>query len=135
MHSAADVGKSKVGFDSTSVDFIAGTIGGIAGLIVGHPFDTVKVRFQTPGIRAKYRSTFDALGTIIREERFIGLYKGITSPLSTGLLRFIKWPYIHFLPLLHENSAGTIECGANINAGCHGRCGHWNRVFINHNAS
>lgn len=47
---------------------------------------TVKVRFQTPEIHAKYRSTFDALATIIRDERFSGLYKGITSPLVRSFM-------------------------------------------------
>ncbi|XP_074653376.1 solute carrier family 25 member 47-like isoform X3 [Tubulanus polymorphus] len=28
-------------------DYIAGAIGGTAGIIVGHPFDTVKVQLQT----------------------------------------------------------------------------------------
>lgn len=41
----------------------------------------MKVRFQSPEIASKYRSTFQAIATIVREERFIGLYKGITSPL------------------------------------------------------
>ena len=71
---------------------------GIAGLIVGHPFDTskhqnfspwssfhwknaVKVRFQSPTIAGKYSSTFHAFASIIHEERFAGLFKGITSPL------------------------------------------------------
>jgi hypothetical protein len=42
---------------------------------------TVKVRFQSPAVAGKYRSTFHAITTIMQEERFIGLYKGITSPL------------------------------------------------------
>jgi solute carrier family 25 (mitochondrial carnitine/acylcarnitine transporter), member 20/29 len=41
----------------------------------------VKVRFQTPDLRQKYSSTFHALSTIVKEEKFVGLYKGITSPL------------------------------------------------------
>ncbi|KAK0202319.1 carnitine/acyl carnitine carrier [Desarmillaria ectypa] len=68
------------------LDFLAGTIGGIAGLVVGYPFDTVKVRFQNPEMTGKYRSTVHALATIIKEERFIGMYKGITSPLATAAL-------------------------------------------------
>ena len=31
---------------SISNDLIAGGIGGIAGIIVGHPFDSIKVRYQ-----------------------------------------------------------------------------------------
>ncbi|KAF5379513.1 hypothetical protein D9615_006523 [Tricholomella constricta] len=41
----------------------------------------VKVRFQNPETSFKYRSTVHAVTTIVREERFVGLYKGITSPL------------------------------------------------------
>ncbi|KAL1742899.1 mitochondrial carrier domain-containing protein, partial [Schizophyllum fasciatum] len=69
-----------------TVDFLAGNISGIAGLVVGYPFDTVKVRFQTPEYRARYRSTFDALATIVREERVAGLFKGIMSPIATAAL-------------------------------------------------
>lgn len=77
---------------------------GMAALVVGYPFDTgalylrlfcvdcplrwrvvfertVKVRFQNPATQSKYRSTFHAITTIVREERFLGLYKGISSPL------------------------------------------------------
>lgn len=41
----------------------------------------MKVRFQSPATQARYRSTFHAITTIVREERFLGLYKGIYSPL------------------------------------------------------
>jgi solute carrier family 25 carnitine/acylcarnitine transporter 20/29 len=41
-----------------------------------HP---VKVRFQNPETAQKYGSTLHAIATIIREEKFIGLYKGVTS--------------------------------------------------------
>jgi len=27
-------------------EFVGGTIGGVAGVLVGHPFDTIKVRLQ-----------------------------------------------------------------------------------------
>lgn len=72
----------------------------MAGLVVGFPFDTgkslllyltispeskntilVKVRFQSPHTAQKYHSTIHAVATIVREEKFIGLYKGISSPL------------------------------------------------------
>ncbi|KAJ7777303.1 carnitine/acyl carnitine carrier [Mycena metata] len=70
-----------------TVDFIAGTLAGTAGLVTGFPFDTVKVRLQTPELAGHYRgSTVRAIATIVREERFLGLYKGITSPLLTVAL-------------------------------------------------
>ncbi|PWN32302.1 mitochondrial carrier [Meira miltonrushii] len=90
---------------SPLVDFIAGTVGGIASLAAGHPFDTIKTRLQaqshssivpiqqnvaisassgTPLLQQtlpRYSSAFDALRRIVAEERFVGLYKGITSPM------------------------------------------------------
>lgn len=142
--------KDNVG-PSPLVDFIAGTVGGIASLIAGHPFDTIKTRLQAQShaptttsstgilgnvavagssssaggslnghndlfssssvhspllqsnrgvgnhgaatttailspsssstIIPRYTSAFDALRRIVSEERFIGLYKGITSPI------------------------------------------------------
>ncbi|KIK91385.1 hypothetical protein PAXRUDRAFT_149611 [Paxillus rubicundulus Ve08.2h10] len=59
---------------------------GVVGLLVAHPFDTVKVRFQNPAIYSKYKSTFNAFSTIVREERFHGLYKGVVAPLATCAL-------------------------------------------------
>lgn len=41
---------------------------GVTGLVVGQPFDVVKVRYQTPSYNARYSSTFGALGAILREE-------------------------------------------------------------------
>ncbi|EGN97071.1 hypothetical protein SERLA73DRAFT_185351 [Serpula lacrymans var. lacrymans S7.3] len=82
MSSDQTSGKSKAEIHPT-IDFVAGTVAGIAGIIVGYPFDTVKVRFQNPAISSKYHSTFNAFNTIVREERFLGLYKGVVSPLAT----------------------------------------------------
>lgn len=71
-----------VDLDPTT-DFIAGTIAGIAGLLIAHPFDTVKVRLQHPDLSSRYHSVSHAFATIIKEERFSGLFKGIASPLAT----------------------------------------------------
>ncbi|KAG1812845.1 mitochondrial carrier domain-containing protein [Suillus subaureus] len=45
--------------------------------------ETVKVRLQNPDLSSRYHSVSHAFTTIIREERFSGLYKGIASPLAT----------------------------------------------------
>eukprot|EP01121_Diplochlamys_sp_Union-15-3_P011383 TRINITY_DN3299_c0_g1_i6.p1 TRINITY_DN3299_c0_g1~~TRINITY_DN3299_c0_g1_i6.p1 ORF type:complete len:282 (+),score=46.16 TRINITY_DN3299_c0_g1_i6:38-883(+) len=60
-------------------DVTAGTVGGILQALVGHPFDTVKVRLQTT---QHYAGMVDCFKTIIKEEGFLGLYKGVQSPLA-----------------------------------------------------
>jgi solute carrier family 25 carnitine/acylcarnitine transporter 20/29 len=64
--------------------FFSGLCGGVAGLIVGHPFDTVKVRLQTQGthgIENRYTSMVQCFWNILKTERIWGLYKGVLSPL------------------------------------------------------
>ena len=41
----------------------------------------MKVRFQNPAVASRYHSTIHAITSIVREERFVGLYKGIMAPL------------------------------------------------------
>lgn len=79
-----DVSKSIDESDSVDprVDFLAGTVAGAAGLLVGQPFDTIKVRFQSPQYKGRYASTWGAFGAIIREESPKGLFKGVTSPMA-----------------------------------------------------
>ncbi|KAH8104278.1 carnitine/acyl carnitine carrier [Phellopilus nigrolimitatus] len=98
--------KSKQKSIDPTVDFVAGTIAGIAGLAIAYPFDTVKVRFQSPQTSDKYRSTLHAFSTIVREERFRGLYKGITSPmLSCAPLNGLVFTSYRFFMRLQLKSA------------------------------
>ncbi|KAG6518701.1 mitochondrial carnitine/acylcarnitine carrier-like protein [Zingiber officinale] len=69
-------------------DLAAGTIGGIAQLIVGHPFDTIKVKLQSqpaplPGRPPKYSGAMDAVKQTVASEGPRGLYKGMGVPLAT----------------------------------------------------
>ncbi|KAJ9116183.1 hypothetical protein QFC20_000863 [Naganishia adeliensis] len=64
------------------IDFLAGTVAGVAGLIVGQPFDTIKVRFQSPQYANRYSSTFGALVAIARDEKPRSLFRGVTSPMA-----------------------------------------------------
>lgn len=69
-------------------DLTAGTIGGAAQLICGHPFDTIKVKLQSqptplPGQPPKYSGAFDAVKQTIAAEGPRGLYKGMGAPLAT----------------------------------------------------
>lgn len=57
-------------------DLIAGGIAGSAGLVVGYPFDTLKVRAQT-GLSALSVAQFGGIGT---------LFRGIGAPFATAAL-------------------------------------------------
>jgi solute carrier family 25 carnitine/acylcarnitine transporter 20/29 len=69
------------------VDIIAGTFGGIAVVLVGHPFDTTKTRLQTAP-QGFYSGTVDCVRKTFRWEGFRGFYTGILSPLS-GMHAFL----------------------------------------------
>ncbi|KAI9097242.1 mitochondrial carrier domain-containing protein [Phlyctochytrium arcticum] len=62
-------------------DLIAGTAGGWAQVVVGHPFDTLKVRLQTQGPQHQYANALDCLKQTVRNEGVLALYKGVVSPL------------------------------------------------------
>lgn len=69
-------------------DLAAGTVGGVAQLVVGHPFDTIKVKLQSqptplPGQLPKYSGAIDAVKQTIGAEGARGLYKGMGAPLAT----------------------------------------------------
>lgn len=69
-------------------DLTAGTVGGAAQLIVGHPFDTIKVKLQSqptplPGQLPKYSGAVDAVRQTVAAEGARGLFKGMGAPLAT----------------------------------------------------
>lgn len=69
-------------------DLTAGSIGGAAQLISGHPFDTIKVKLQSqpaplPGQPLKYAGAMDAFKQTLAAEGSRGLYKGMGAPLAT----------------------------------------------------
>lgn len=67
-------------------NFIAGGFGGTCLVFAGHPLDTIKVRLQTQPYSADgkptlYKGTFDCTKQIIKNEGFLGLYKGMAAPI------------------------------------------------------
>ena len=69
-------------------DLTAGTFAGAAQLLVGHPFDTIKVKLQSqprpePGQPPKYSGAVDAVRKTLTSEGPKGLYKGMGAPLAT----------------------------------------------------
>ncbi|XP_060119068.1 mitochondrial basic amino acids transporter [Heteronotia binoei] len=106
-----------------ALDFLAGCVGGAAGVMVGHPFDTVKVRLQVQNIKEPlYRGTFHCFQSIIKQESALGLYKGIGSPMMgltfiNALVFGVQGNTIRALgndtPLnqfLAGSAAGAIQC-------------------------
>ena len=92
-------------------DITAGTVGGIAICIVGHPFDTLKVRLQTQpsGSQAIYSGLADCFKQTIKEEGIGGLYKGVGSPL-VGQMFFRACMFLSYgqsVYFLQENFAKT----------------------------
>ncbi len=60
-------------------DFISGSAAGIVQVLLGQPFDIVKVRMQTsPGV---YKSAADCFKSILSNEGPLAFYKGTLSPL------------------------------------------------------
>ncbi|WVQ72121.1 hypothetical protein IAR50_001666 [Cryptococcus sp. DSM 104548] len=61
-------------------DLIGGSIGGIAQVLVGQPFDIVKVRVQTspPGT---YKSPLECATRLLKNDGPLGFYKGTLTPL------------------------------------------------------
>ena len=76
-----DVAKATKKSLSSLRDFAAGGVGGICAVLVGHPFDLVKVRLQTAE-KGVYSGAMDVVRkTIAREGPVRGLYAGVSAPL------------------------------------------------------
>jgi hypothetical protein len=92
--------------------FISGGFGGICTVLVGHPFDTIKVRLQTSALTGKfffipeviihlisplisligqhYNGMVDCATKTIAREGVRGLYKGMSAPIA-GKKRHISY--------------------------------------------
>ncbi|WVF67581.1 hypothetical protein IAT40_002339 [Kwoniella sp. CBS 6097] len=64
----------------TQKDLVGGSVGGVAQVLVGQPFDIVKVRVQTapPGT---YASPLDCATKLLKADGPAGFYKGTLTPL------------------------------------------------------
>ncbi|KAJ4131508.1 carnitine transporter [Fusarium equiseti] len=75
--------------------FAAGGFGGLCAVVVGHPFDLVKVRLQTAE-RGVYSSAVDVVRkSIARDGLRRGLYAGVSAPLVgvTPMFAVSFWGY------------------------------------------
>nr|XP_060612507.1 mitochondrial ornithine transporter 1-like [Anolis sagrei ordinatus] len=65
------------------IDLTAGAAGGVACVVSGQPFDTIKVKMQT--FPALYRGFFDCSVQTYRQEGMQGLYQGTTPALLANV--------------------------------------------------
>jgi solute carrier family 25 carnitine/acylcarnitine transporter 20/29 len=74
--------------------FAAGGFGGVCAVLVGHPFDLMKVRLQTSGPGA-YSGTLDVVKKTIAADGIRGLYRGVAAPLLgvTPMFAISFWGY------------------------------------------
>lgn len=88
-------------------EIFAGTLGGVAVVLVGHPFDTTKTRLQTAP-EGFYKNTIDCIKKTVRWEGFRGFYRGMHSPLA-GQMFFRACSFSTF-----HNSVRSLKVGESI---------------------
>ncbi|KAG1220014.1 hypothetical protein G6F35_007019 [Rhizopus arrhizus] len=78
---------------SSVKSFLSGGFGGMASVLVGQPFDLVKVRLQTS--EGLYKNTFDCFKQIIKKDGVFGLYRGMATPFAsiTPIFAVSFWSY------------------------------------------
>lgn len=71
---------------------LSGAIGGMSLVLVGHPFDLVKVRLQTS---TQFAGMRDAFQMLLRREGVPGIYRGVTAPLLgvAPIMALSIWSY------------------------------------------
>ncbi|KAM5274085.1 solute carrier family 25 member 47 [Ctenodactylus gundi] len=65
------------------MDFVAGAIGGVCGVAVGYPLDTLKVKIQT---EPKYTGLWHCIRDTYSQDRVRGFYRGLSLPVCTVTL-------------------------------------------------
>lgn len=99
---------------------VAGGVGGICAVVVGHPFDLVKVRMQTAE-KGVYSGALDVVRkTIAREGLARGLYAGVSAPLVgvTPMFAVSFWGYdvgkqlVSSVSTVHNNQYSVAQISA-----------------------
>eukprot|EP01090_Pellita_catalonica_P021463 TRINITY_DN8043_c0_g1_i1.p1 TRINITY_DN8043_c0_g1~~TRINITY_DN8043_c0_g1_i1.p1 ORF type:complete len:280 (-),score=10.64 TRINITY_DN8043_c0_g1_i1:461-1300(-) len=90
--------------------FVGGAVGGILGLGVSYPLDSVKVHLQTKtDLQVNLRSTFQ----YVREQGFFKIYRGVLAPcIGGGMIKATAFGSKHFLTEYLHLSLFTSSFGA-----------------------
>lgn len=78
MMAAAEIAEIQGDSLQTAKDLFSGAMGGIAQVLIGQPFDIVKVRLQTT---TQYSGALQVATSIYRSEGPLAFYKGTLTPL------------------------------------------------------
>jgi len=90
------------GLSRTLKDLFAGAVGGVAQVLIGQPFDIVKVRLQTT---SQYNGALDAATKIYQNEGALAFYKGTLTPLiGIGACVSIQFGGFHYARRAFEAS-------------------------------
>jgi len=104
------------------IDIVGGTVGGVGLVLVGHPFDTLKVRLQTQDAK---NPMYSGLGDCVRKTRaaegMAGFYKGVASPLVGQMFlnawQFGVWGAVKSFIAERENNGGRVSTQGYFAAG------------------
>lgn len=84
-------------------DLFGGTVGGIAQVLVGQPFDTVKVRLQSAP-EGTYNGAMDVIRKLVANEGPRGFYKGTLTPLvGVGACVSVQFSVNEFMKRYYDN--------------------------------
>lgn len=85
-------------------DLFGGTIGGIAQVLVGQPFDTVKVRLQSAP-EGTYKGASDVVKNLMSNEGPMAFYKGTLTPLvGVGACVSVQFSVNEFMKRHYEKT-------------------------------
>ncbi|XP_068161603.1 solute carrier family 25 member 45 isoform X2 [Antennarius striatus] len=105
------------------LEFLAGSISGALGVVVGYPADTVKVRLQA---QSEYKGIFHCIAKTYTHEGLHGFFKGMAFPLlSTGIINSIVFgaysnalDYMSQSQCSHHAEAKAASAAQVFTAGC-----------------
>eukprot|EP00520_Triparma_pacifica_P004397 CAMPEP_0118637786 /NCGR_PEP_ID=MMETSP0785-20121206/3337_1 /TAXON_ID=91992 /ORGANISM="Bolidomonas pacifica, Strain CCMP 1866" /LENGTH=285 /DNA_ID=CAMNT_0006528993 /DNA_START=278 /DNA_END=1134 /DNA_ORIENTATION=- len=112
QHQQLNGAKTSIELGRGLVNYIAGVLGGVTVTLIGHPFDTVKVRLQTQptGPDALYKNTLDCVKKTYKGEGFSGFYAGVGSPLM-GQMFFRAGSFAAFHEVHSVVQGGSVGMG------------------------
>ena len=123
-------------------DVVAGTIGGITTVLVGHPLDTIKVRLQT---NTEYSSMLQCVRATLAKEGLSGFYSGMSSPLAGEALfnavQFLSYGTIETVSIISWKfkwrRVSREWTGSRIDNSriFHSWCYNWNGLYLHRNSN